>query len=187
MFVLKSEEILPLQLPGLKAEHFRVDGVMANFDLTLDIVEQNEQLVCLFEANADLFEADTIERMMGHFQILLEGIAKNPGQKVSELPLLTEPEREQLLVEWNDTTTDYPSNLCIQELFEQQVANAPDAVALVWDDQEMTYRELNSRANQQAGYLRQRGVEPDARVAVCLERSPEMIVALVAILKAGGD
>src|SRR5437667_9364509 len=131
MFVLQSEEIQPLQLKGLEVEHFRVGNIMANFDLTLDIVERDEQLVCLFESNADLFESETIERLMGHFQNLLEGIVANPEQKISELPLLSEAERRKLLVEWNDTRTDYPANKCIQELFEQQVERTPDAVALI--------------------------------------------------------
>jgi amino acid adenylation domain-containing protein len=186
MFVLQSEEILPLQLPGLAVEHFRVDNIMANFDLTLDVVERDDQLDCLFESNADLFENETIARMLSHFQRLLEGIAENPGRKISELPLLTKAERHQLLVEWNNTKTDYPSDKCIPELFEQQVTNAPDAVALVWEDQELTYRELDARANQLAHYLKKRGIEPDTRVGICLDRSPEMLIAILATLKAGG-
>ena len=186
MFVLQSEEILPLQLSGLTAQHFRVDHVMANFDLTLDIVERNDELVCLFESNADLFEAETVTRMMTHFRNLLEGMADNLEQRISDLPLLSEAERRQLLVEWNDTNTDYPSTQTIQELFEQQVTIAPDAVALICGDEELTYRELNERANQLAHYLRSRGVQPDTMVAMCLQRSPDLIVALLGILKAGG-
>ncbi len=186
MFVLQSEEILPLQLPGLKAEHFRVDNIQANFDLTLDVVERGDELDCLFESNADLFESETIARMLNHFRTLLEGIAENPGQKISDLPLLTERERHQLLVEWNDTRTNYPSHKCIQELFEEQVANAPDAAALVWDDGSLTYRELNAQANRLANHLRNRGLKADDRIGVCIHRSPEMIVAVLAILKAGG-
>ncbi|PYS61631.1 MAG: non-ribosomal peptide synthetase [Acidobacteria bacterium] len=186
MFVLQSEDIQPLQLKGLEVEHFRVGNIMANFDLTLDIVERDEQLVCLFESNADLFDSDTIERLMGHFQNLLEGIVANPEQKISELPLLSEAERRKLLVEWNDTRTDYPANKCIQELFEQQVERTPDAVALICDNRQLSYRELNSQANRLAHYLRKCGVAADTRVAICMQRSPEMIVALLAILKAGG-
>src|SRR6266404_515317 len=185
MFVLQSEEIQPLQLKGIEVEHFRVGNIKANFDLTLDIVERDEQLVCLFESNADLFESDTVERMMGHFQNLLEGIVANPEQKISELPLLSERERLQLLVEWNDTRTDYPSTKCIQELFEQQVESTPDAIALIGGNRSLTYRDLNARANQLAHYLRRRGIVADTRVAICLHRSPEMIVALLGILKAG--
>ena len=186
MFVLQSEEILPLQLSGLEAAHFRIDHVMANFDLTLDIVERDGQLVCLFETNADLFESDTIARLMDHFRILVEGAVANPERSISQLPLLSETERRQLLVEWNDTHNEYPAHKCIQELFEQQVGERPEAVALVYEDRQMTYRELNSRANQLAHYLRRRAITPDTRVAICLERSAEMIVTLLAILKAGG-
>src|SRR5947208_1599369 len=186
MFVLQSEDIQPLQLKGIEAEHFRVGNIMANFDLTLDIVERDEQLICLFESNADLFESETIERMMGHFQNLLEGIVANPEQRISELPLLSEAERRKLLVEWNDTKTDYPANKCIQELFEQQVERTSDAIALTCEDRHLSYRELNSQANRLAHYLRKHGVAADTRVAICVQRSPEMIVALLAILKAGG-
>lgn len=186
MFVLQSEEILPLQLPGLTVEHFRVDNIMANFDLTLDVVERDDQLDCLFESNADLFENATIARMLTHFQTLLEGIVENPGRKISDLPLLTETERHQLLVEWNKTKTNYPANNCIHELFEQQVSNTPQAVALVWDNQSLTYSELNARANQLAHFLKKRDIEPDTRVGICLDRSPELIVAILATLKAGG-
>jgi amino acid adenylation domain-containing protein len=186
MFVLQSEELPPLQLPGLKARHFRVGNTMANFDLTLDIVERDGQLVCLFESNADLFEAETIERMMNHFQNLLAGLVANPEDRISHLPLLSKAERHQLLVEWNDTKTDYPADRCIQDLFEQQVESAPDAVALFCENERVTYRELNSQANQLANYLQGRGVGPDTRVGICIARSPGMIVALLGILKAGG-
>ncbi|HVS80635.1 MAG TPA: amino acid adenylation domain-containing protein [Pyrinomonadaceae bacterium] len=186
MFVLQSEELPPLQLTGLTVSHFRVGNTRANFDLTLDIVERDGQLVCLFEWNADLFEAETIVRMMGHFQNLLAGLVANPEQRISQLPLLSKGERRQLLVEWNDTKTDYPAHRCVQELFEQQVESAPDAMALICEDRRVNYRELNSQANQLAHYLKRRGVGPDTRVGICIGRSPEMIVALLGILKAGG-
>jgi len=186
MFVLQNEELPPLQLPGLEVKHFRVGNTMANFDLTLDVVERDGQLVCLFESNADLFEAERIARLMSHFQNLLAGLVANPDQRISYLPLLSQAERHQLLVEWNDTKTDYPAHRYIQELFEQQVERAPDTVALICEDRRVTYRELNSQANQLAHYLQRRGVGPDTRVGLCLARSPEMIVALLGILKAGG-
>jgi amino acid adenylation domain-containing protein len=186
MFVLQSEELPPLQLPGLKVEHFRVGNTMANFDLTLDMVERDGQLVCLFESNADLFGAETIGRMMIHFQNLLAGLIANPEERISHLPLLSKAERHQLLVEWNDTSTDYPSDRCMQELFEQQVESRPEAVALISQAGRLTYRELNAQANQLAHYLRKRGVRADTRVGVCIDRSPAMIVALLGILKAGG-
>jgi aspartate racemase len=186
MFVLQNEEILPLQLPGLKAEHFRVGNVMANFDLTLDIVEKDDEFVCLFESNADLFDNETIQRMMQHFQNVLEGIVANPKQRISQIPLLTERERRELLVEWNETKTEYPANKSVGELFEEQVERTPDAPALVFGDQRMSYRELNAKANQLANYLRTLGVGPEVLVGVRMERSASLIVALLGIVKAGG-
>jgi aspartate racemase len=186
MFVLQSEEILPLNLSGIRAEHFRIDHVMANFDLTLDIVEHEDTLVCLFESNADLFDADTIARMTGHFENVLESITANAEQKISEVQLLSDNERRQLLYEWNDTTAAGRDASSIQEMFERQVDQTPDSVALVCDGQELTYRELNERANQLARYLRERGVGPDTMVAMCLHRSAHLIIALIGILKAGG-
>src|SRR5258708_8642536 len=124
--------------------------------------------------------------MMGHFQMLLEGVVANPELSISKLPILTETERRQLLVEWNDTRTDYPAHKGIQELFEEQVRNTPEGVALICEDRQVTYGELNSQANQLGHYLRKRGVGPDTRVGVCVQRSPEMIMVLLGILKAGG-
>ena len=124
--------------------------------------------------------------MTSHFQSLREGIVTNPNQALSEIPLLTDAEKHQLLVEWNDTRIDYPSDKCIHELFEAQVAKTPDAIAVVFADQQLTYRELNSRANQLAHYLRKLGVGPETLVGICMERSMEMIVGLLGILKAGG-
>jgi aspartate racemase len=186
MFVLQSGENVPLSLPELTVEHLRIENPLAKFDLLLDVAERGDTLACRFESNAELFEPETIERLMGHFQTLLEAIVANPAQRVCELPLLTAAERRQLLVEWNDTATDYPSQSCIQELFEQQAASAPNATALVWDEGSMMYAELSLRANRLANYLRARGVGADTRVGVCMNRSPEMIVAILAILKAGG-
>jgi len=186
MFVLQSEPVAMPELPGLILSHVQVENVVANFDLTLDAVERDGQLECQFESNADLFDEATITRLLGHFENLLESVVANPQQRLSAISLLSAAERHQLLVEWNDNRSDYPADRCVQELFEQQVANAPDAVALMFGDDQLTYRELNVRANQLAHYLRRKGVSAETRVGICLERSPEMIVALLAILKAGG-
>jgi aspartate racemase len=186
MFVLQSEEILPLNLPGVTAEHFRMEHEMANFDLTLDITEHGDELSCMFESNADLFEAETITRLMGHFQTLLAALTQNPVQKISELPLLTEAERRQLLYEWNEPTTDLSEAASIQEMFERQVEATPEAVALVCEGEQLTYEELNQRANQLAHYLRERGVRRDTMVGMCLHRSPMLMIALLGILKSGG-
>jgi len=186
MFVLQSEEILPLNLPGITAEHFRIDHVMANFDLTLDIVEHGDELACMFESNADLFEPETITRLMGHFQNVLEAMTRNVAQKISELPLLTEAERQQLLYDWNATNSNQADASTIHEMFERQAALTPEGIAFVCGDEELTYRELNGRANQLAHYLRSRGVQPDTMVGMCLHRSANLMVALLGILKAGG-
>ena len=124
--------------------------------------------------------------MTGHFLTLLEGIIANPEQQISQLPLLTPVEQQQLLVEWNDTQVDYPSDNCIHQLFEKQVERTPDGVAVVFEEQQLTYQQLNSRANQLAHYLKSLGVGADVLVGICVERSIEMVVGLLGILKAGG-
>lgn len=124
--------------------------------------------------------------MRNHFQTLLQGIVANPDQRISDLPMLTEPEKHRLLVEWNDTGRDYPKDKCIHQLFEEQVERTPEAIAVVLEDQELTYGELNRRANQLEHYLKKLGVGPEALVAIWMERSIEMIVGLLGILKAGG-
>nr|WP_308737839.1 non-ribosomal peptide synthetase [Nostoc sp. 'Peltigera membranacea cyanobiont' N6] len=143
-------------------------------------------LVGVWEYNTDLFDERTIERMAGHFVTLLEGIVTNPQQQIYQLPLLTEVEQRQLLVEWNNTQVDYSSDKCIHQLFEEQVRRTPDAVAVVFEDRQLTYHQLNCRANQLAHYLRSLGVEADVLVGLCVERSIEMVMGLLGILKAGG-
>jgi len=132
------------------------------------------------------FDTATITRMLGHLRTLLAGMVANPTQRLADLPMLTVAERQQLLVEWNNTSTVYPQDVCIHELFEAQAARTPDAVAVVCEEQELTYRELNIRANQLARYLQALGVTPEGLVSLCVERSLDMIVGLLGILKAGG-
>nr|WP_029631707.1 MULTISPECIES: AMP-binding protein [Nostocales] len=124
--------------------------------------------------------------MIGHLQTLLAGIVANPEYPVSKLPLLTESERHQLLVEWNNTQIDYPQDKCIHQIFEAQVERTPDGVAVVFEEQQLTYRELNCRANQLAQYLQTLGVGPEVLVGICVEPSIEMIVGILEIFKAGG-
>jgi surfactin family lipopeptide synthetase A len=163
-----------------------IDNETTKFDLYLGLEEKPEGITGRIEYSTDLFEAATIERMIGHFQILLEAIVTNSGERISELPLLTEGERHQLLVEWNDTQTDYPQDKCINQLFEEQVKQRPNQIALLFENQQLTYQELNCKANQLAHYLRTLGVKPEVLVGICVERSCEMIVGLLGILKAGG-
>ncbi|WP_460207482.1 amino acid adenylation domain-containing protein [Scytonema sp. NUACC21] len=186
MFVLQNAPMATLELPGLTLNPLSMDSTIAKFDLTLSMEDTDRGLVGWLEYNSDLFDASTITRMLAHFQTLLEGIVAHPEHRLSNLPLLTQQERQQLLVEWNRTGTDYPNDLCIHQLFEAQVERTPDAVAVEFEDQQLTYFELNRRANQLAHYLRSLGVEPDVLVGISLERSSEMILGILAVLKVGG-
>jgi natural product biosynthesis luciferase-like monooxygenase protein len=159
---------------------------VSHFDLTLMMAEVDGKLTASLEYNTNLFDGATIERMAGHFQTLLQTVVANPHQPVAELQLLTEHEQQQLLVDWNATQTDYPWGHCIHLLFEQQVERTPDAIAVVFEDQQLTYQELNDRANQLAHHLQALGVEPEVLVGLCGERSLDMVVGLLGILKAGG-
>jgi amino acid adenylation domain-containing protein len=162
-----------------------IDNGTAKFDLSLGLEEKPEGLSGRIEYSTDLFDAPTISRMIGHFQILLEGIVANPLERISELPMLTERERHQLLVQWNDTQRDYPKDKCIHHLFEAQVEQTPNNVAVVFEDKQLTYRELNAKANQIAHYLQTLGIKQEVLVGICVERSIEMVIGLLGILKAG--
>jgi amino acid adenylation domain-containing protein/non-ribosomal peptide synthase protein (TIGR01720 family) len=156
-----------------------------NYPLTLAAVP-GSQLSLQLSYDCRRFDADTITRMLRHLQMLLEGIVADSQQRLTELPLLTSAESQQLLVEWNHTQADYPQDFCIHQLFEAQVERTPEAVAVVFGDEQLTYRELNRRANQLAHHLRSLGVGPDVLVGICVQRSLEMVVGLLGILKAGG-
>ena len=186
MFVLQNASLQPVELPGLSLSPVEVDTGTTHFDLTMHVVDTPQGLVATLTYNTDLFEASTITRMLGHFNTLLETIADAPDRHISELPLLTEVERQQVLVDWNDNKTEYPKDFCIPQLFEAQVERAPEATALVLEDQQLTYRELNRRANQLAIHLRTLGIGPEKPVAICLTHSLEMVIGLLGILKAGG-
>lgn len=161
-------------------------GQILNLDLALKVIAQPKGLSCVFTYNSNLFAADTIARMIGHFQVLLESMLAYPKQEVVRLPLLTPEESQQIIVNWNNTQADYPQNLCIHELFELQVAKTPQAIALIFEEEQLTYQELNQRANQLAHYLRDIGVKSEVLVGICIERSVEMVVSILAVLKAGG-
>ncbi len=156
-----------------------------NFPLTVFAFAEPELLLKI-EFDRRRFEAPVIQRMLGHLQTLLEGIAANPDERLSALPMLTSGERQQLLTEWNQTQADFPQALCVHELFEAQVERTPDAIALVFEDKQLTWRELDQRANQLATHLQKLGVKPDVLVGLCVERSLEMVIGLLGILKAGG-
>jgi len=171
---------------NLRIDAFEFDSGVSQFDLAVEAVEKTDGLSCVWEYNTALFDDATISRMWGHYQTLLEGIVADAGQRIGWLPLLTQAERHQLLVEWNDTRLDYPKDRCVHHLFESQAEQRPGAVAVVFKDQQITYGELNGRANRLAHYLQRQGVGPDVLVAVCMERSMDMVVGLLGVLKAGG-
>ncbi|MDF5713917.1 MAG: amino acid adenylation domain-containing protein, partial [Rhizonema sp. NSF051] len=186
MFVLQNAPLSIVELTELSVSPLQFETHTAKFDLSLSMENTNSGLVGVWEYNTDLFDASTIERMSGHFVTLLEGIVANPVEHIAQLPLLTELEQHQLLVEWNQTQTDYPQDKCIHQLFELQVELTPDAVAVIFEDQQLTYQQLNTQANQLAHYLLSIGVGADVLVGICVERSLEMLVGLLGILKAGG-
>jgi len=165
---------------GREAESTALNG-----DLRLQIAMGTDGWAAEFTYSTDLFDAATIARMAGHFAVLLHGIVENPGELIARLPLLTEPERHQLVVEWNSTQMEYPRNLCVHQMFEAQAARIPDATAIVFGSHSLTYAELDERSNQLARHLLELGAQPDGLVGICLERSLEMVVGLLGILKAG--
>ncbi|MEG4054806.1 MULTISPECIES: amino acid adenylation domain-containing protein [unclassified Microcoleus] len=184
MFQLRNNPMPPLELPGLTLNLLELETNTTQFDLSLDLEEVGERLQASVQYSTDLFDRATITRMLGHLQTLLEGIAAHPEQRLSSLPLLTAAEKQQLL-EWNNTFAQYPPDKCIHQLFEEAVSRSPDAVAVVFEGEELSYRELNARANQLAHHLRSLGVKPEALVGICVERSPLMVIGLLGVLKAG--
>lgn len=159
---------------------------ITKFDIRIDLWDNQQGLSAMFEYSTDLFDATTITRMIGHYQTLLERIGANPDLPISQLSLLSNQERHQLLSEWNQTQKEYSRSQTVTQLFEAQAVLTPAAVAVVGGGEQLSYRELNRKANQLAHYLRQQGVGPESLVAVCMERSIETVVALLGILKAGG-
>jgi amino acid adenylation domain-containing protein len=171
----------------LQVSEISVENQTEKFDLTLTMSETHDgRLQSVWGYNPDLFAKSTIERMIGHFEMLLESVVSNPEQHLSELVLLTAEEREQMLVEWNDTAVEYPHEKLLHQLFEEQVARTPEAIAIAYEGGQLSYRELNEQANHLACYLQSLGVGPEVLVGICVERSIEMMVGLLGTLKAGG-
>jgi amino acid adenylation domain-containing protein len=175
-----------LELRGLRLVPVLRDALVAKFDLTLFMAENGGEIDGTFEYNTDLFDRSTIEKMTGHLERLLEGIVANPDQPIMELPFLSPAEEEQQILAWNQTARSFPSNACLHHLFEEQVKRTPHATALRCGSVQLTYTELNQRANQLAQHLISRGLSRESLVAVCLPRSAEMVISLLAVLKAGG-
>lgn len=185
LLTLQQATVAPLDLPGLHLEPLLVTTATAKFDLSFELFETPSGLQGLLIYNTDLFDQATVLRMVGHLQTLLEGCVAYPDACLAELELLTRAE-QRLLAEWNPPLAPVPQPLCLHELFASQVRRTPDAVAIVWEQEQLTYQELNARANQLAYHLQGLGVAPEARVGIYLERSSEQVIALLAILKAGG-
>ncbi len=181
-----KENSLHIQEQVFQMEPYLVGQRGADFDLNLMGMEAQGELQLCWQYNTDLFEATTITRMARHFVTLLEGIIANPQEQISQLSLLTEDEQHQLLVELNNTQVEYPLDKCIHQLFEEQVQQTPDAVAVLFENQQLTYRQLNNCANQLAHYLKHLGVGADVLVGLCVERSLEMVIGILGILKVGG-
>jgi amino acid adenylation domain-containing protein len=185
MLVLQNASGEPLKLKGLKLRTEPVDNGTAKFDLTLTFEDDGRELTAALRYSTDLFDAATAERMLRHFETLLEGVVNDPGRRLSEMTLLGEDERRRVVSDWNETGAEYPRE-CVHHLFERRAAETPAAAAVVSGGERVSYAELNARANQLAHHLRRRGVGAESRVGVLMRRSVGMVTALLGVLKAGG-
>lgn len=187
MFGLQEDPLQDLALTNLDVSVLEIESETARFDLTLSLLDTDQGLRGAVEYNTDLFDAATIQRMLKHYEILLESVVADAQQTIAQLPLLGDLERQQVLAVWNQTQVDYDAQAGIlPRCIEAQAAKTPDAIALSFVDQHLTYQELDSRANQLAHALKARGVEPEVLVGICVERSLDMVVGLLGILKTGG-
>ena len=185
VFALQNAPIAPLQLPGLTLSPLDFDSGTTRFDLEYHCFKALDKLHCTMIYSTDLFESATISRMLQQFQVLLTSIVANPDQPIAHLPLLTPAESHQHLITWNNTALD-DAQTFIHQRVEAQAAETPDAIAAVFANQFLTYRELNQRANQLAHHLQQLGVGPETVVGLCVDRSPDLIISVLGIWKAGG-
>lgn len=191
-YQLQNASSPELQLPNLKINQFWIDPESTKFDLTWHLIERESEIFVVVEYSTDLFKLETITRMLGHFQMLLSEIVANPQVKVSNLSILTLSEQNKLLTEWNKTETN-DFDTCIHHLFENKVEQTPNAIALNFATDEsfqsqktITYQELNIKANKLANYLQKKGIKPEVLVGICIKRSPELLIAILAVLKTGG-
>ncbi|MBD2252590.1 non-ribosomal peptide synthetase [Nostoc parmelioides] len=184
MLVLQNLPLSELDMGEVQWQVIEADSGTAKFDLTWFVSETAQGLSCKLEYNTDLFAETTIKRLAGHLETLLAAVVLNPEQHINELPLLTTVEQQQL-AQWNATQRQYPQQ-CLHELFEAQVTHTPEKIAVIWGEEQLTYQELNTKANQLASHLQSLGVQPETPVGICVDRSLDMIIGLLAILKAGG-
>ncbi|HET9714281.1 MAG TPA: amino acid adenylation domain-containing protein, partial [Pyrinomonadaceae bacterium] len=186
LFLFQNAPLGTLELPGITLAPLEYYSGAVGYDLMISVREQGQNLHVKWEYSKDLFNETTIKRMLQHYSVLLEAIASDPETRISELPLLDEAERKQLLVDWNDTSSPYPVHEPFTRLFELQVENTPNAVAVSCGDTSLTYRELNESANRLAWQLIDSGVGPETTVALYAQRSAEFLTAMLGIFKAGG-
>ncbi|PPB81010.1 non-ribosomal peptide synthetase [Mycetohabitans endofungorum] len=186
LFAWQSNETGQWRLPGLDVTPDELDYDIARFDLEMHLYEAGEEIIGALHYASALFDSATVERHVGYLTTMLQAMAACPQQPVATLQMLGAEERQLLLQTWNATAAPYPAHQCLHQLFEAQVQRSPDATALVYEEQTLSYAQLNARANRLAHRLIELGVKPDARVAICVERSPAMVVGLLAIMKAGG-
>ncbi|HEU0077496.1 MAG TPA: condensation domain-containing protein, partial [Longimicrobiaceae bacterium] len=186
LFSLQNTQSSPEALPGVRIEGVEAELHTAKFDLSMALTLHERGLRAYLAYGTDLFERSSIRRLLAHVQRVLEQVAADPDVRLSELDLLGAGERRRVLEEWSRADAEHPADGCVHALFRAQAAATPDAVALVHGGERLTYRELDERANRLAHHLRALGVGPEVRVGVCLPRAPEMVVALLATLKAGG-
>jgi amino acid adenylation domain-containing protein/non-ribosomal peptide synthase protein (TIGR01720 family) len=186
MLVLQNAPMPPLEMRGVSSQLVQTSGQSSELDLVLSMWEKDGVLEGVANYSTDLFDPETVDRFLGHFRNLLESIVSHPEARVSELGLLSPAEKDQLVSKWNATEADYPRESCVHALIESQAERTPEAQAVVFGEQVLTYSQLNQRANQLAHRLRALGVGPETLVGLCVERSLEMIVGILGILKAGG-
>ncbi len=187
VFVLAKAHGPKMHLPELEVECETVPTDTAKFDLTLFMEERAEELVAIAEYRSDLFSAESVSRLLERYERVLEWMVREPRTAISDVVLLSDAERQEIVEQWNGREGSYPSDRCVHELFDEQASRTPEAEAIVYQEDVLTYRQLQQRANQLAHYLRKEGLAPDGLVGVYLERSPDLIVTLLAILKAGGS
>ncbi|KAK9670909.1 hypothetical protein K7432_017264 [Basidiobolus ranarum] len=186
MFAWQNNEEGEMHLPGIVLAPAEMSYDIVKFDLDLELYEENDEIVGSLNYSTALFDRSTIERHIGYLETMLQAMVTDAAQSISTVNLLSSSEQENLLQTWNVASEFYPDQFCIHNLFEEQVIRSPEAVAVVYESQALTYAEINARANRLAHHLIDLGVKPDTLVAICTERGPAMIVGLLAILKAGG-
>ncbi|HEY5005975.1 MAG TPA: condensation domain-containing protein, partial [Ktedonobacteraceae bacterium] len=186
LFLMQDTE-RPVGVPeGLALNRVEIENGTAKFDLALSVTRNEQGLYSTVEYNTDLFEHATIKRFLGIWHVLLDAIVHDPGQRIAGFPLITQREYQRILVEWNATQAHYPLSMCLHSLIEEQIERTPEGVAVVFGDEHLTYRELDRRADVLAHFLQRRGIQADVLVGVCMERSPELVISLLGIVKAGG-